>query len=183
MLPTATETELARANESASRHRRAARGGLTLKPRRKKGDKSKNAKMGTMVVMWRGQAAARAHQQALLRVLRAVWPRRRSGTTRSDQARFVEKLWDAGSSIHREGSPECAAWVQAQKTRLYGGKAAAIVTDSRSDSLRSPGNKREALRALSRISAMDYRALRRADLEPWKGQSRTSCTAGWTTGG
>lgn len=46
-----------------------------------------------------GQAAARAHQQALLRVLRAVRPRRRSGTTRSDQARLA-----AGDAAHGAGA-------------------------------------------------------------------------------
>jgi len=32
-----------------------------------------------------------------------------------DVMHVVEKLWDAGSSVHREGTPECHAWVEAQK--------------------------------------------------------------------
>ncbi|MFO0021139.1 MAG: hypothetical protein ACK6DV_02100, partial [Deltaproteobacteria bacterium] len=63
-----------------------------------------------------------------------------------------------------------------QKARLYGGKAAAIVTELAERlaavSPTGPGNKyrREKLFEIhrylaSRPSAMDYRALRRADLE------------------
>jgi len=59
--PTATEDELRRrrgkrrkrSTSSSKRHRgRRARGRYAKKPRRKKGDKSKNAKMATMVVMY-----------------------------------------------------------------------------------------------------------------------------------
>ena len=226
-VPTATETELARRRGKrkrrkvapSPRHRgRAARGGLTLKPRRKKGDKSKNAKMGTMVVMYTlrregklllgpinkryyasfaqsGHAVEVARREATKRGLPPGTPRTVQVLTDGDRhlevwirrlfpdaihtidvMHVVEKLWDAGSSIHREGSPECAAWVQAQKARLYGGKAAAIVTELAERlaavSPTGPGNKyrREKLFEIhrylaSRPSAMDYRALRRADLE------------------
>ncbi|MBU0679000.1 MAG: hypothetical protein KJ626_12890 [Verrucomicrobia bacterium] len=59
--PTATETELRRRRGKrrrrkaapSPRHRgRGRRAGYTKKPRRKKGDKSKNAKMATLVVMY-----------------------------------------------------------------------------------------------------------------------------------
>jgi hypothetical protein len=226
-VPTATETELARRRGKrkrrkvapSPRHRgRAARGGLTLKPRRKKGDKSKNAKMGTMVVMYTlrregklllgpinkryyasfaqsGHAVEVARREATKRGFPPGTPRTVQVLTDGDRhlevwirrlfpdaihtidvMHVVEKLWDAGSSIHREGSPECAAWVQAQKARLYGGKAAAIVTELAERlaavSPTGPGNKyrREKLFEIhrylaSRTAAMDYRALRRADLE------------------
>ena len=41
----------------------------------------------------------------------------------------VEKLWDAGSSVHKEGSAECKEWVERQKDALYSGKAADVVAE------------------------------------------------------
>jgi hypothetical protein len=46
-----------------------------------------------------------------------------------DVMHVVKKLWDAGSSVHREGSPECRAWVEARKDDLYAGNAARIVAE------------------------------------------------------
>jgi len=46
-----------------------------------------------------------------------------------DVIHVVEKLWDAGSSVHREGSEEHRAWVERQKEALYAGRAAAIVAE------------------------------------------------------
>jgi hypothetical protein len=44
-----------------------------------------------------------------------------------DVMHVIEKLWTAGECIHREGTPECRAWVEARKDELYGGEAARIV--------------------------------------------------------
>ena len=231
-VPTATDEELRRrrgkrgkrAKAPSPRHRgRHARKRLTKKPRRKKGDKAKNAKMGTMVVMYTlrregdlllgpinkryyASFATKRHafEYARKEATRRGFP---PGTTRTvqivtdgdndfaryaaelfpdaihtiDVAHVVEKLWDAGSSIHREGTPEHHRWVAKQKTSLYGGKAKKIVAELdyhlNRIPLTGPGNKfRRAklaeVRAYihKRVHCMDYGALRREDLEIGSGQ-------------
>jgi hypothetical protein len=93
-----------------------------------------------------------------------------------DVIHVVEKLWDAGSSVHREGSAEHHGWVERQKEALYAGRAAAIVAEF-DEQLASiprtgPGNKfrREKLTEIrgyieKRVQHMTYDALRRQDLE------------------
>jgi len=85
-VPTATETELAkcrgkrrRRNKTPSpRHRgRQSRERLTKKPRRKKGDKSKNAKMVHAAEAAARLVVARPDQQALLRLVCLQAPRGR----------------------------------------------------------------------------------------------------------
>lgn len=226
-VPTATEEELRRRRGTRTRKKKApsprhrgrqARERRTKKPRRKKGDKSKNAKMGTMVVMY----TLRRQGKKLLgpihkRYYASFAPKRhafeiarREATKRgfppetsrivqvvtdgdNDLARYaaeffpeaihtidvmhvVEKLWDAASSIHREGSSECRAWVDAQKDALYGGRAPAIVAelDRRLDATpkTGPGNKyrREKLAEVrtyleKRLDMLHYDALLARDLE------------------
>jgi hypothetical protein len=98
-----------------------------------------------------------------------------------DVAHVVEKLWDAGSSIHREGSHEHHAWVEAQKTKLYAGQARRIVAElDRRLALipvTGPGNKfrRQKLTDVrnyisKRVRSMNYGELRRRDLELGSGQ-------------
>ncbi len=93
-----------------------------------------------------------------------------------DVMHVIEKLWDAGSSVHREGSPEHHAWVERQKDALYGGRAAAIVAEFEqqlaSIPRTGPGNKfrREKLDEIrsyidKRIQNMTYDNLLRQDLE------------------
>jgi hypothetical protein len=93
-----------------------------------------------------------------------------------DVMHVVEKLWDAGSSVHREGSAECRAWVEAQKDALYAGKAPKIVAELDRQLLRiprtGPGNKfrREKLAEIrgyifKRQHCMSYDELRERDLE------------------
>jgi hypothetical protein len=228
-VPTATDEELRkrrgkrgrRKKAPSPRHRgRLARGRRTKKPRRAKGDKAKNAKMGTMVVMYtlRRQPGGRLLLGPLNKWYYASFaPKRHAveiarreatkrgfppGTTRvvqvvtdgdNDLARYfaelfpdatrtidvihvVEKLWDAGSSVHREGSEEHHAWVERQKDALYAGRAAAIVAELdqqlASISRTGPGNKfrREKLTDIrgyieKRVKHMTYDALRRQDLE------------------
>jgi len=228
-VPTATDEELRRRrgkrrhrNKAPSpRHRgRRARQRWTKKPRRNKGDKAKNAKMGTMVVMY--TLKKQPHGTLLLgpvhkRYYASFAPKRHAvevarreatkrgfppGTKRTiqvvtdgdnDLSRYiaelfpdaihtidvmhvVEKLWDAGSSVHREGSAECRAWVEAQKDALYAGKAQKIVAELDRQLLRiprtGPGNKfrREKLAEIrgyifKRRDCMSYDELRERDLE------------------
>jgi hypothetical protein len=195
----------------------------TKKPRRKKGDKAKNAKMGTMVVMY----TLRREGNLLLgpinkRYYASFAPKRHAfeyarreatrrgfppGTKRTvqvvtdgdndlaryaidlfpdalhtvDVAHVIEKLWDAGSSLHREGTPEHHDWVAAQKTKLYAGRARSIVAELdrhlRRIALTGPGNKfrRQKLTEIrnyidKRVHSMNYGELRRSDLELGSGQ-------------
>jgi len=231
-VPTATDEELRRrrgkrarrAKAPSPRHRgRASRKRRTKKPRRKKGDKAKNAKMGTMVVMY----TLRSQGDLLLgpinkRYYASFAPKRHAfeyarreatrrgfppGTKRTvqivtdgdndlgryaaelfpaalhtiDIAHVVEKLWDVGSSLHREGSDEHHAWVETQKTKLYAGKARSIVAELNHHLARipitGPGNKfrRQKLADVrtyiaKRVRAMNYGDLRRRDLEIGSGQ-------------
>jgi hypothetical protein len=228
-VPTATEAELEkrrgkrkRRNKTPSpRHRgRQSRERLTKKPRRKKGDKSKNAKMGTMLVMFtlRKQPYGslllgpihKRYYASFAPKRHAVEIARREATKRgfppgtkktiqivtdgdNDLARYIaelfpnalhtidvmhviEKLWDAGSSVHREGTPKCHAWVEAQKDALYAGNAVEIVAELDRQLARiprtGPGNKyrREKLTEIrgyihKRLGGMNYRELMTRDLE------------------
>lgn len=231
-VPTATDEELRRrrgkrakrGKAPSPRHRgRWLRGRRTKKQRRKKGDKAKNAKMGTMVVMY----TLRSEGGLLLgpinkRYYASFAPKRHAfefarreatrrgfppGTERTvqivtdgdndlgryaaelfpgalhtvDLAHVVEKLWDAGSSLHREGTAEHHAWAEAQKRRLYAGKARSIVAELDRHLARipltGPGNKyrREKLTEVrgyidKRVSNMNYDELRCRDLELGSGQ-------------
>jgi hypothetical protein len=228
-VPTATDEELRRRrgkrkrkNKTPSpRHRgRQSRERRTKKPRRKKGDKAKNAKMGTMVVMYtlrkqpygslllgpnnKRYYASFAPKRHAVEIARREATKRGfpPGTKRvvqivtdgdNDLARYVgelfpdaihtidvmhviEKLWDAGSSVHREGSPECRAWVEARKDELYAGKAAKIVAELDRQLARiartGPGNKfrREKLGDIreyvaKRAALLKYDELIARDLE------------------
>lgn len=226
-VPTATDEELHLRRGKRSRRRKApsprhrgrlARGRRTKKPRRAKGDKSKNAKMGTMVVMYTlrrsgnlllGPINKRFYASFASKRHAVKFARREAtkrgfppGTNRvvqvltdgdNDLARYigeefpdaihtidvmhiVEKLWDAGSSVHREGSDELRAWVEEQKEALYAGRAVKIVAEFdqqlASIARTGPGNKyrREKLTAIrgyleKRVQNMTYDDLRRRDLE------------------
>jgi len=230
-VPTATDEELRRRRGKRAKHKapsprhrgRWSRGRRTKKPRRKKGDKAKNAKMGTMVVMYTlrrkgdlllgpinkryyasfapkrhafeyarkeatrrgfGREAGRSVQivtdgdNDLRRYAAEFFPDARHTV---DVAHVVEKLWDAGSSLHREGSNEHHAWVERQKTRLYAGKASKIVAELDGHLARipltGPGNKfrRQKLGEVrmyidKRIGSMNYDELRDLDLELGSGQ-------------
>jgi hypothetical protein len=230
-VPTATEEELrrrrgkrAKSKAPSPRHRgRWSRGRRTKKPRRKKGDKAKNAKMGTMVVMYtlrregdlllgpinkryyasfapkrhafeyaRREANRRGFGPETKRTVQIVTDgdndlRRYAGEFFPDArhtvdiAHVVEKLWDAGSSLHREGSDEHVAWVEKQKKRLYAGAASSIVAEFDRHLARipptGPGNKfrRKKLADVrayidKRIGSMNYHEFRREDLELGTGQ-------------
>jgi len=228
-VPTATDEELRKRRGKRSRRKKApsprhrgrlARGRRTKKPRRAKGDKAKNAKMGTMVVMYtlrrqprgdlllgpinkryyasfaskrhavelaRREATKRGFPPDTKRILQIVTDGDNDlalytkelfpGAIRTiDVMHVIEKLWDAGSSVHREGSDEHRAWVEQQKDALYAGSAAAIVAELdeqlASIARTGPGNKfrREKLTAIrnyiqKRLAHMTYDVLLQKDLE------------------
>jgi hypothetical protein len=231
--PTATEEELKKRRgprkpnrvPGSPRHRgRAQRKRRGPRKRRKKGDKSKNGKMATLVVMYtlRPARAKDDGQPVLLgpinkRLYASYAPKRHafavarreadrrgfhrdSGKTLQlvtdgdrDLSRYakelfpeaihtldvihvVEWLWDAGRSLHREGTDELATWVEDQKTRLYDGDVEEILGElSRALGAipkTGPGNKgrrkrlQETFNYLNkRVTMMNYKELLEKDLE------------------
>ena len=93
-----------------------------------------------------------------------------------DIMHVIEKLWLAGTSIHREGSEQLEEWVEQQKDRLYEGKVDEILVELRrcleSIPKTGPGNKgkrkrlEDVFRYLDkRVEQMNYDQLIRQDLE------------------
>jgi hypothetical protein len=93
-----------------------------------------------------------------------------------DVIHVVERLWNSGECFHAVCSAELRAWVEAQKERLYGGRAAAVVAELRRRLDRvaktGPGNKGrrerlgENLQYLEkRLDRMNYAELLARDLE------------------
>lgn len=228
--PTATEQELERrrgprrpnAFPGSARHRgRERRQRYGSKPRRKKGDKSKNARMATIVVMYTLRRAQDGTGCLLGPINRRVYssfaPKRHAfaiarreadkrGFTKGsgklvqlitdgdddlatyaqeffpqvihtvDVMHVIEYLYSAGECLYREGSDELAAWIDARKEQLYGGKEAALVAELRRrlDGIPAtgPGNKgrrerlTKAIKYLdNRLSKMSYKNLLDRDLE------------------
>ena len=68
--------------------------------------------------------------------------------TDSRASRVKPSRAKAASAIHREGSDELAKWVKTQKSRLYGGREAAMVRDMKRHldgiAITGPGNKAAA---------------------------------------
>ncbi len=66
---------------------------------------------------------------------RAIWDRQQRFFPRAavclDWFHVVEKLWAAGTCLHREGSVALRTWVEAQKARLRRGHGAAVVRELR----------------------------------------------------
>lgn len=93
-----------------------------------------------------------------------------------DLYHVVEKLWSAGQCLHREGSAELTAWVEAQKKRLREGDVTGVLRVLRA-ALRSiaktgPGNKgrrtrlKRVLRHLKRNRhRLNYASFRRQGFE------------------
>jgi hypothetical protein len=236
-VPTARESELEKRRGKregkpaapSPRHRgRADRKAGGRRPRRKKGDKSKNGKLVTMVVTY----TLKRQGDLLLgpinrRVYASFGPKRHAfeyarreaerrgfgpGTERTvqlltdgdpdlhlytdeyfgeaeypnrvvtvDVIHVLEKLWDAGRSRYKEGSPELAAWVWKQEGRLYTDNAAAVVDELRvwleETPKTGPGNKgkrkriSDAIRYLDqRLDKLSYGSCRERDLEVGTGQ-------------
>jgi hypothetical protein len=226
-VPTAKPEELKKrrgkrrrkAKAASPRHRgRKARERWTTPPRRKKGDKAKNAKMGTMVVMYtlrpRGGIllgpinkrvyASFARKRHAMEFARREATKRGfpSGTTRTvqlltdgdtdlatygaelfpdaihtiDVMHVVEKLWDVGTAVHREGTAEHHVWAREQIDALYSGRVHDIIAELDAQLERiaktGPGNKyrRTKLSAVrgyiaKRTAQMNYGELITRDLE------------------
>jgi hypothetical protein len=225
--PTAKPEELEKRRGKRSRRRRPAsprhrgrksRERWTKPPRRKKGDKAKNAKMATMVVMYTlrprgglllGPLNKRAYASFAPKRHAVEYARREAtkrgfppGTTRTvqvltdgdndlacyvrelfpdaihtiDVMHVIEKLWNAGTAVQREGSPEHRTWAEAQKDALYGGRVDEIIAelDARlaATAKTGPGNKFRRTKLsetrnyiAKRAAMMNYDELLRRDLE------------------
>ena len=78
-----------------------------------------------------------------------------------DVMHVIERLWSAGECIHREGTPELRAWVEAQKDRLYRGRVDLILRELRSrfeaTPKTGPGNKGKRERLWGVIRYIDKR--------------------------
>jgi hypothetical protein len=93
-----------------------------------------------------------------------------------DWYHVVEKLWEAGACLHREGSDELRQWVAKQQGKLRHGKVSQMLAGL-ADSYHAipktgPGNKGRRARLLAIIGyiaaqehRMPYAALRRDDLD------------------
>ena len=88
----------------------------------------------------------------------------------------VKYLWKAARKLFREGSEQLKDWVEEQKERLYDSRVQEIIADlkQRRDLVPAtgPGNKKKRRRLEStinylqkRVKQMDYRKLRKMDLE------------------
>jgi hypothetical protein len=230
--PTATEGELqkrrgqrrkARVPKSTRHRGRQRRARWSPKRRRQKGEKSKNGKMATLVVMYTlkrqgqyltgpinrwvyGSFAPKKHAFIIARreankrgftlqsgkqvqlltdgdpdleqYGKIYFP---GATHTLDVMHVLEKLWEAGACIHREGSKALEEWVDTQKQRLYCGQVMAIVGELvsywGSTPKTGPGNKgkRERLEEIftylkKRTKMMNYDHLLAEDLEISTGQ-------------
>jgi hypothetical protein len=226
-VPTATERELGkrrrkrkrRAKAASPRHRgRDRRHRWAPKRRRKAGDKSKNARLCTVVVMYtlqrRGNKLLGPINKKLYvsfgpKELAFQWAQRQAArrgfgpdagktvqiVTDGDEdlatyrTRYfpkalhtldiyhaLEYVWQAGSCLHGEGSPQQDGWYRQARQQVFGGKTAELLDELRGALRRiprtGPGNKgrRErletAIRYLSeRLGMMNYKWLIDRDLE------------------
>ena len=93
-----------------------------------------------------------------------------------DFIHVVEKLWEAGTAIHAEATPQHHTWVNQQRERLLDGKCSLVLKDLRAHKRAipktGPGNKGRHARlekAISyiapRLDQMNYASLKRRDLE------------------
>ena len=195
-VPTATDAELRkrrgkrkpRRKAASPRHRgRDRRARWAPRRRRRKGDKSKNARMCTVVVMYTLQRRGSellgpknkrvyvsfgpkelAFQWAQRHAVRrgfgpdsgrmtqivtdgdddlAIYARRYfPGATHTlDVYHALEYVWQAGSCLHAEGSPQLDRWFRAARAKVFGGKSSALLDELRraleSIPRTGPGNK------------------------------------------
>ncbi len=93
-----------------------------------------------------------------------------------DVMHVMEKLWEAGGCLHREGSPELTAWVKKMERFIYQGKAIKVVGEIAGalEQIPSRGRGKKAKRKrledirdylFNRIDRMKYDWLRAQDLE------------------
>jgi hypothetical protein len=93
-----------------------------------------------------------------------------------DVMHVIEKLWTAGECCFREGTEPLRQWIEAQKDRLYAGKADEIIAElcqrRHAIAVTGPGNKGKRERLLSvigylqnRVHQMPYDKIIKQDLE------------------
>ena len=93
-----------------------------------------------------------------------------------DVIHAVEKLWEAGACLYREGSEDLRAWIAKQRQRLYEGKVRQIIAELKrsldATPKTGPGNKGKRERLGNtidyldrRVHMMDYDVLLDEDLE------------------
>ena len=226
-VPTATQDELRkrrgkrrRRHQAASpRHRgRDRRARWAPKRRRRKGDKSKNARMVTLVVMFTlkqqgkellGPLNKRVYASFGPKELAFQWAQRQAARRGfgpdsgkviqivtdgdDDLATYthryfpgakhtldvyhaLEYVWQAGSCLHAEGSPELDDWFRKARKKVFGGKTAKLLEELQKALRRiprkGPGNKgrRERLKKaieylMPRLGMMNYKLLIDMDLE------------------
>jgi hypothetical protein len=93
-----------------------------------------------------------------------------------DVMHVMEKLWEAGGCLYREGSPELTVWVKKMEKLIYRGKALKVVGEIAAAAeeipRKGPGNmtRRKRLEEIrdylfNRIDRMNYDWLRAEDLE------------------
>ena len=226
-VPTATEGELTKRRGKRKRRRKAAsarhrgrdrRAGWAPKRRRKKGDKSKNARLCTVVLVytlkrqgglllgpinpvryasfgpkelafqWAKRHAARRgfspDSGKTIQIVTdgdddlSVYTRRYfpNALHTLDVYHALEYVWQAGSSLYKEGSAELDAWYAKARKKVFGGRTAALLDELRA-ALRAipktgPGNKgrrgrlEQAIDYLAeRLPMMQYKWLVDRDLE------------------
>jgi hypothetical protein len=226
-VPTATDAELrkrrgkrrCRKKAASPRHRgRDRRAQWAPKRRRRKGDKSKNARLCTVVVMYtlkrqgllllgplnkrvyvsfgpkelafqwaKLQAARRGFGPDSGKVIQVVTDGDEDLATYTsryfpkashtlDVYHALEYVWQAGSCLHAEGSPQIDRWYHAARKKVFDGKTAELLAELRTALARiprtGPGNKgrRERLAGAinyldARLHMMSYKALVDLDLE------------------
>lgn len=83
----------------------------------------------------------------------------------------IEKLWEVGGILYREGSDELSEWVEDQKERLYDGRVRAVIAELRSKAKGvEKKKKRERMESVAkylskRAHMMNYDELEGEDLE------------------
>jgi hypothetical protein len=226
-VPTATEGELRKRRGKRQRRPRAAsprhrgrnrRASWAPKRRRRKGDKSKNARLSTVVVMytlkrqgklllgplnkrlyvafgpkelafqWAQRQAARRgfspDSGKLIQVVTdgdddlAIYRRRYFPKAKHtlDVYHALEYVWEAGSSLYSERSPELDRWYRRARSLVFAGKTPQLLDQLRRALARiartGPGNKgrRERLQKAigyltERLEMMHYDWLVERDLE------------------
>ena len=226
-VPTATESELRKRRGKRKRHRKAAsprhrgrdrRCRWAPKRRRKPGDKSKNARLCTVVVMYtlqrRGSKLLGPLNKRLFvsfgpKELAFQWAQRQAArrgfgpdssklvqivtdgdedlaTYRSryfprathtlDVYHALEYVWQAGSCLHADGSPQLDRWFRKARDEVFGGKTAQLLEELRAAFRQiprtGPGNKGRRKRLQTaigylteRLGMMNYKWLIDRDLE------------------
>jgi hypothetical protein len=180
------------------RHARRARRREHARPRRAKGDKSKNAKLAFVGVIytlrattsgWEGPinkrliATFESHDALFRWLAEHVAARRRQhqrivfladgsehiwrlqeryfpdAEVCIDWYHVVEKLWEAGACLFKEGSVELKTWVHEQKRRLRAGFTLSLIADLKrmqaGISKTGPGNKGRRQRLAIIIGYLD----------------------------